>query len=59
VGDISSISAHVTSGFPSHAILGDLMQALLIYTLYIYDYLLTAGVTIITVRTSAVAELII
>ena len=59
MGDILSISAHVTSGFPSQVILGDLIQALLIHTLYMWDYLLTAGVTVIMVRTSAVAELII
>jgi hypothetical protein len=48
----------VTGGFPSQALLGDLIQALLIHTLYILDYLLRAGVTVITVGTSAVAKLI-
>ena len=35
IGDILSKSACVTGEFPSQAILGDLMQALLIHTLYI------------------------
>ena len=59
IGDILSKSACVTGGFPSQEILGDLIQALLIHTLCIEDYLLTAGVTVITVGTSAVAESII
>ena len=54
-----SKSACVTGGFPTQAILGDLIQAYLIRTLYIYDYLPTAGITIIKVGTSAVAESII
>jgi hypothetical protein len=49
----------VTGGFPSQEILGDLIQALLIHTLCILDYLLRAGVTVITFGTSAVAESII
>ena len=57
IGDILSKSACVTGGFPSQEILGDLIQALLIHTLCIEDYHLTAGVTVITV--TAVTESII